>query len=869
MNVPSADISEFNILTVVDLSGATPNICLQANSVGPNEALVEYIYDITTPSGAIVWQGSFTSPDATGNADIFCKNLPEFNRSIEWSGSDFIVVATMKDTGGLEFSQTIPIQICPPRGNNIAGTNYGAIRIVPQVKCDSAQILLSDSSNYDYKGYVKTLVSKTWTLISPADPESGVQPAPIDIIGGFNDVLYDITYNGAYEARLVTIYSYAIALGQTLIIKYTSLNKNTGVHLPVAVECNIDLCPLLCEYEEFLAETEMLCGKNEVQYTNNQRILSLINSKILAVNMRKSCGKPVGELIAEIKQISGFKCNCDCGNNGIVPRSLIPTASASYVFQCVTSCGDVAGTFTNPSGNNILLTLNDKTYSIGLTPNAITYGLSKSEAIVGCDKAITIDLNITTLTDSILDTIAASDPFKAAFCALVALCDPFNIFAGVDMKCVYPALNSTCDYYGDLNQPQNPLDTFKGIEVNGVWYYPSTTWVYSNSVQINLWLQSLGFGFGPTDYIIGGGGNVAIAALANVNNITRVAFTNVSTTNVYEINITPSNCTTVTSTDKMQAVIDKICQLYNDMYGVSPVLYKVKSNNADTSPDFLQNKVTSSDSSVIISLLGDLLNFQTVIKVDNTDNCAGTLIDKIKSNNFDVSSQAVTITVYDYVATSALYGAAYNFRSIKLNGNVYVINLISTNLSGIETALNALGLGVFTVTSPAANLVVTSLGNRYVIESIVIETLVGPVYTTYNAIQSNPVVIGTCKQLFIEPKARVWSDISIDGAIFNAVSSFAQYTKDSNDVVTVSLNIQPLTTALAVGVYTLTTTNLPVGYRPVYIEQLIPFWYGYDGVDNQVNYFSIMNNGQIDVIINIPMTTVQDMRVDTIMYPVN
>lgn len=866
MIVPSADISEFNILTTVDLSGATPTICLQADSVGPNEALVEYIYKITTPSGAIVWEGSFTSPDATGNADVFCKDLPEFNHAIEWSGGDFTVVATMRDTAALEFSQTISIQICPPRGNNIAGTNYGAVRIAPQVKCDSAQLLLSDSSNYDYKGYVKTLVSKTWTLILPADPDTGVQPSPIVISGGFNDVLFDITYNGAYEARLVTIYSYAIATGQTLIIKYTSYNQNTGVHLPVAVECNIDLCPLLCEYEEFLAETEMLCGKNEVKYTNNQRILSLINSKILAVNMRKSCGKPVGELIAEIKRISGFKCNCDCGNNGIVPRSLIPTAAASYVFSCATSCGDVAGVFTNPSGNNILLTLNDKTYSIGITPGAITYGLSKTEATVGCNKTTTIDLNITTLTDSILTEIGTSVPFKAAFCALVALCDPFNVFAGVDMKCIYPSLGNTCDYSGTLNQPHNPSDTFKGIEVNGVWYYPSTTWVYSNAVQINLWLQTLGFGFGAADYVISGLGEATLTSLGNINNITRLAFTDISTTNIYTLNIAATNCTTVTSTDKMQAVIDKICQLYNDMYGVSPVLYKVKVNSGDTTPDYLGNKVVSTDGSVQVAVVGETLNLTTTLKVNATDACPGYLINKIKSDKLVVTNELVPTVAYDYVITIAAIGPTRYIANIIIDGVTYLTGgILTTDLVALETFFNSLGLGTFTCTSPASNLVITSLGNIYVITSVSNLNMVGPSFIIENAVQSNPQSIGSCAKVNIDPIARTWTPITVDPIIFD-ITSLAEYTNvDSFGNVMLNILADPLVSPLIVGTHLLSSDALPF---PPRTEQKIPFWYGFDGVDNLENYFLIQTSGLIQVVINIAQGT-QQIRKDSIIYPIN
>ncbi len=871
MNVPSLDISQFNILTTIDLSTTPPTICLQAASVGTNQSLVEYIYQIKTPSGALLWQGSFTSPDATGNSDIFYPNptnpnpgaIPLFNGHVEWSGSDYVVVATMKDTADLEFSQTILFTVCPPRGNAVAGSNFGEACASINVKCDAAQILASDNTNYDYKGKTKTLISKTWTVIFPADPDTGIQPSPFTTTA-FNDIAVDITYNGNYEVRLVTIYSYDLGNGETLIIKYTTYNKETGIHIPVTVECYIDLCPLLCEFKELIKTTRDLCGKNDVEYAKSQRLLIEVNALLTEININKECGKPIGGLIAEIKKISGFKCNCDCGNNGVVSRSLIPTQTGTYIFDTTTTCGDTTAEFTNPTGNMILLTLSGKTYVFDMSANATSYGFSWERNDDGCTVTNIFDIDINALATAILTEIGSDTDLKAAFCTLVGLCDPADIWSGVDMKCVYPTLNNTCDYFGDLNQVHSVADKFFGIEVNGAFYGPSIHYNYANDIQINAWLQTLPFGLGATDYVSSMGG-VTFTTNSNINSFTKLFFLQV-TGSPYYVNIAQTNCGSVTGTDKLQAFIDAFCNL---LTLVNTDLYKVAVSVDDVAPDFLYNKLISSDSSVGIANSGDAyVDLTTKLKVDAADNCGGYLYDKIKSNYLNVTDQTVVIYAHDYVITSTLYGAGYNLDSIQIEGVTYPIGILTTNLSAINTALNAIGLGTFVATSPAANLVITSLGNRYVVNLATIETIAGPSYTTFNAIQTNPVSLGNCKQIFIEPLTRTWTNITFDNTLWDDTtipSTLERSSPDSLRNVFLNINLVPLA-SFTPGTYTVNGTDpLPVGSRPR-SDIKVMFEAGWDGISaNATNFIIVETGGLIKVEINL--TTSNDMRIDNLYYP--
>jgi hypothetical protein len=94
-------------------------------------------------------------------------------------------------------------------------------------------------------------------------------------------------------------------------------------------------------------------------------------------------------------------------------------------------------------------------------------------------------------------------------------------------------------------------------------------------------------------------------------------------------------------------------------------------------------------------------------------------------------------TLHDYNITYNHNTPRDFLYSIRINNRDYVINLLNSNISGIETALNALGLGTFVVTSVGANNLIESLGNVNIIQSIVVKSSVGVPYD-FNFTQSNP-----------------------------------------------------------------------------------------------------------------------------------
>jgi hypothetical protein len=88
---------------------------------------------------------------------------------------------------------------------------------------------------------------------------------------------------------------------------------------------------------------------------------------------------------------------------------------------------------------------------------------------------------------------------------------------------------------------------------------------------------------------------------------------------------------------------------------------------------------------------------------------------------------------YDYTVSRS---AGYILNSITINGTAHTIGIAMSNISGIETALNALNLGIFDVTTVGPDTVITSLANPNVCNSINYQTVPGPL--SINFTQSNP-----------------------------------------------------------------------------------------------------------------------------------
>lgn len=312
----STDISIFDFNPQWDISGVIPVLRIFNVSAGDNLSNVAYWF-VATAGGSIAFHtGTAAAPDVTGLWDTLpiAEPIPQTLGHIDWSGSDFSVTGFARDLAGQVFSFTKVAHICRPSGNGKTGTtgNFGVGNVDMTVMCDKARIYVEDNTDYTYAGLTGINIYKQIKLIYPPDA-TGTPPDPKVVLDS-NSALIPISINGdGYVLILASFYAYTFPDGSSVKIQFKFQKA-------FAVQCNVDLCPLICDIERLEQRYEKYgCD------TDERSRLALINSKLnraLMAKMQPLCGVDVAALVDEIKALGGFTCDCSCNDFGINAMSV-------------------------------------------------------------------------------------------------------------------------------------------------------------------------------------------------------------------------------------------------------------------------------------------------------------------------------------------------------------------------------------------------------------------------------------------------------------------------------------------------------------------------------------------------------------------
>lgn len=380
--IVSPNISTLDFTVRFDISGATPSILLTNASTGPDLAACDWWYDVITPNGTYIHQGSSGSPDMTGAwvTETVPDTWPQVYNQIEWSGNDYKVILYVKDSNGDIFSTSHAGGICRPYGNSSKTVgNFGLATIGVNVKCDNAQIYAQDNSDYTYKSSFGTSISSKYVLVFPPS-DTGTVPSPVTV-NDSSSVLFTIQYSGeGYTIYYDSVRDYEIAEGVTVRIRYKIKHS-------FSVWCNIDLCGLICEIDRLNKDLDANCGQN-ADPTLLPKVTKINNLllKALIAKQQPLCGFDLADIVKEIQEVGGFTCEtCAVGSAGINPSN--PLGEINVELN--TSCG-LSGS-ADVVGSNITLTLAGTQYVVALTQDAVDAGFRVSSATVGCIKTYTID----------------------------------------------------------------------------------------------------------------------------------------------------------------------------------------------------------------------------------------------------------------------------------------------------------------------------------------------------------------------------------------------------------------------------------------------------------------------------------------------
>lgn len=374
----SPDISSLDFSILYDISGPIPAITLTNASVGVPSGttrlnLCTWWYVITTPSGTVIHEGSETTPDVPG-ANWTILSIAPYSwptifgnppcGQVEFSCSvPYITTLYVKDSANNIFSLSKVTTICRPNGSVSATCgSFGVSNVGVQVKCNSATIYCSDTTNYAYQSQLSPAVqTNAWTLVYPLDT-NGNQPTN-KTAANTPYVNFPVGYSGdGYKVYLSTYGTYSMGDGVTIKIQYKGTNS-------FAVLCNIDFCKLQCKIQKYYELSRKSCGTLEdpALTANITRMNLLLGSAIIGV-MQPLCGIDVPAIIAEIEALGDFD-NCDCGCGDGINLSN-PTGAVSSGGCCPISVNVIDIDTNNPPvecpGSYFPVTVKDPTASIDI-----------------------------------------------------------------------------------------------------------------------------------------------------------------------------------------------------------------------------------------------------------------------------------------------------------------------------------------------------------------------------------------------------------------------------------------------------------------------------------------------------------------------
>lgn len=491
--VASPDISILDFSVLLDLSLASPSIKVTNLSTVINPNNLDWFFEVTSPSGVPIHWLDMDKPDinnAPFTEYVVPDTIPTPFGQVEFSNNNgYTVKVYVKDNAGTIFSQSITKNVCKPNGNN-GKNNFGAAIINIETKCDKGKLFISDKTNVIYKGLEGNKISTTVDIYYPKD-DSGNALAPIALtnLPAFAPIKYE---GDGYSIYAVHIYQYD--LGSNFYVKIRYSFKSV-----FPVWCNVDLCPLFCEYDKLLEIVDKTCDVSSKKEQNAK--INLINGKLLKAvvgKMQPLCGFDVPKLVEEIKEIGGFTCDC-CRPQGVFDTSVIEFSDATLDTNKV--CGDMSMSFDVDDAGNIILNYKNFTYTFtmcGAKPdgktNSAAFEFSQTQS--GCNKNICLFVDKAVLANEILLEIQSN------LTLINILTNIINNNGGIAQSSSCPGINThglvkpiggACDYAVTISTTGLTKPSITGIFINSTEY--TTTPIASNNASaVQTWLNGLGLG---------------------------------------------------------------------------------------------------------------------------------------------------------------------------------------------------------------------------------------------------------------------------------------------------------------------------------------------------------------------------------------
>ena len=636
--VGSPDITNLQIGVTFDLSGALPIINLVNLSIGPNLGNLSTWFVVTSPTQTLIHQGTQASPDIVGSWSNYSisDSWPRPFGSIEFSGAPYGLTIYVQDSvGNVFYDSNYLVSICRPNGNNNLSKNfYGVSSTDVQVKCQDARLYFQDQTNASYQGLTGTLISSVLRLVYPID-ETGNIPTPF-VINNFSSAAAPISFSSDnYQFQTQVVYDYDFGNNIHIRIRYQSLNvKNGANYITFPVLCNIDLSPLICEFEKLVNSIE---NGTCVDVKDAERKLMLINPKFAMVVMglmQPLTGIDVPELISEIETIGGFTCDCCSAPTGIIPQT--SSTVDGFSFQIIPVCGDINGTVT-VSGTNVQFNLQDKSYNFVISGSAPTSAFTITPATSGCVKTYTFNVNLVQLSTDLLNTIKGNAGLVNLFNSIVV--GGQSLLIAADGKCVYQSSSSFNYTFTLSNIPTSGTFAVFSQITNGTSVLtPSFSFNLTNLSNFQAYLDGLGIG----SFVVTNpsGQTVQIVSSSNTNVLSSLTYSISGTNNIATQSSSAAGYVPIPANTVIQNIINYLCGL-TDAEVITSQDYIITYRDASGKVQ----EFTVPKGSTVSTFLSQLLAYQN-LTVNNSG--GGSVSCTSLQSIFPVSQTAITATDFLY-----------------------------------------------------------------------------------------------------------------------------------------------------------------------------------------------------------------------------
>lgn len=643
----SPDISNLSVKVTWDISGRYPLIALENLSTGNNLANVKYAFKISSPSDTSIYDGNLGQPDIVGvwTSFTFYSTIPDpllspapvnyivagwprpFNQ-IEWSGAPYEIQILVTDSVSTVIEPLVITQsICRPSGNIPTSiTTYGKGNVTIQNNCNAGNSYFEDITNTSYKGLSGTLESSQLKVLYP-DDETDAAPSPF-VINNFSTALVPITYDSDnYEFVYSAIYLYDFGNNSFVRIKYYLKDR-------FSVYCNIDLCPLVCEYEKLLQKAASgQCGDQ----AETTKLLLQINGKMnlaMVAKIQPLCGINLPKLIEEIKVLGNFQCDC-CSPSGIKPFN--SANLGDYNFQIIPGGGDINGS-VNVVGNNIQFTLYDKNYIFKICDTAPTSAFTVTPSTSGYTRTFCLNVDMTIFATDLLNTVKGNQSLVNLFNSIVDT-GSSNFTLIVDGGCIFQT-TSSCDYVYGLNSipASSTYALLTTIKVHNVVKSVNYAFNLTNLAGLQTYLSALGYG----SFVVANltGGDISITASGNTFDLSDLTYKVAGANQIANFSKECTGFLPISANQVVQDIINYLCGI-TDAEVITSQAYDICYINPTTK---LKATVTMSAGVEMNTFLAELLdrgcdNVNYILSLSAV-NCASVVnlfpqaIDSMQANDY-------------------------------------------------------------------------------------------------------------------------------------------------------------------------------------------------------------------------------------------